>query len=208
MKTLSTKSKDDVLNQFHQIEKLQRQAEKQYENYQQALSEVQFTLKQLSEVASHVSEYVSESSEIVGEFKAKRGPGRPPKVEGEAKRGPGRPPKVEGEAKRGPGRPPKVEGEAKRADNEISLKKHCWDLLDKNDSFYKKFFPEYPTDAYGLKSSELKTIIEKLGEWKSAASNVGAQIANALHSLKEAGKIHRNEEDRRYYIIEGAEYDS
>ena len=194
MKTLSTKSKDDVLNQFHQIEKLQRQAEKQYENYQQALSEVQFTLKQLSEVASHVSEYVSESSEIVGEFKAKRSPGRPPKVEGEAKRG--------------PGRPPKVEGETKRVDNEISLKKHCWDLLDKNDSFYKKFFPEYPTDAYGLKSSELKTIIEKLGEWKSAASNVGAQIANALHSLKEAGKIHRNEEDRRYYIIEGAEYDS
>ena len=56
--------------------------------------------------------------------------------------------------------------------------------------------------------SELKEIIEKSENLTTSSENTVSQIQNALYSLREAKKIDRNDEDRRYFIIKNAQYDS
>lgn len=88
--------------------------------------------------------------------------------------------------------------------NSKTLRETCWEILERDPSTYSEYIPDYPENATGLKISELKTIIEEEGEWVSSSSDIGIQIQNALYNLKnKEGKLHRNDEDRRYYIIEG-----
>jgi hypothetical protein len=80
-------------------------------------------------------------------------------------------------------------------------------MLGKGSFYMKKHLPEYPAGAKGLKVSELKEIIEKSESWTTSSENIAGQIQNALYFLREAKKIDRNDEDRRYFIIKDAEYD-
>jgi len=226
-------SKSDVAGHFERLSQLQTEAEEKCKMWQKSLHDYQTALLKLSDVAREASEQVGDVPEVTtvkrgpGRPKAttaKRGPGRPPKAEGEKrgpgrppkaekaegeKRGPGRPPKAEGQ-KRGPGRPPKAEKAAsaeKEHDNSPSLKRVVWDMLGKGSFYMKKHLPEYPAGARGLKVSELKEIIEKSESWTTSSENIAGQIQNALYFLREAKKIDRNDEDRRYFIIKDAEYD-
>jgi len=213
-------SKSDVTGHFERLSQLQTEAEEKCKMWQKSLHDYQTALLKLSDVAREASEQVGDVPEVMtvkrgpGRPKAttvKRGPGRPPKAEGE-KRGPGRPPKAEKAegAKRGPGRPPKAEKASsaeKEHDNSPSLKRVVWDMLGKGSFYMKKHLPEYPAGAKGLKVSELKEIIEKSESWTTSSENIAGQIQNALYFLREAKKIDRNDEDRRYFIIKDAEYD-
>ena len=227
-------SKSDVAGHFERLSQLQTEAEEKCKMWQKSLHDYQTALLKLSDVAREASEQVGDVPEATtvkrgpGRPKAitaKRGPGRPPKAEKAegVKRGPGRPPKAEKAegAKRGPGRPPKVEGEKRgpgrpantekaasvEKDNSPSLKRVVWDMLGKGSFYMKKHLPEYPAGAKGLKVSELKEIIEKSESWTTSSENIAGQIQNALYFLREAKKIDRNDEDRRYFIIKDAEYD-
>jgi hypothetical protein len=213
-------SKSDVAGHFERLSQLQTEAEEKCKMWQKSLHDYQTALLKLSDVAREASEQVGDVPEVTtlkrgpGRPKAttaKRGPGRPPKAEGE-KRGPGRPPKAEKAegAKRSPGRPPKAEkavSAEKDHDNSPSLKRVVWDMLSKGSFYMKKHLPEYPAGAKGLKVSELKEIIEKSESWTTSSENIAGQIQNALYFLREAKKIDRNDEDRRYFIIKDAEYD-
>lgn len=98
----------------------------------------------------------------------------------------------------------KVEPHERNYGQDTSLRKEIWAVLDREPSSYKQYLPDYPDGAVGLKISELKEIIEQEGKWTSKAENISPQIQGHLHDLKKDGKIHRNEEDRRYFIVEGA----
>ena len=200
-------SKSDVAGHFERLSQLQTEAEEKCKMWQKSLHDYQTALLKLSDVAREASEQVGDVPEVTT---AKRGPGRPKATT--AKRGPGRPPKAEKAegAKRGPGRPPKAEkavSAEKEHDNSPSLKRVVWDMLGKGSFYMKKHLPEYPAGARGLKVSELKEIIEKSESWTTSSENIAGQIQNALYFLREAKKIDRNDEDRRYFIIKDAEYD-
>lgn len=206
-----------VFQQLQQIEDLRRQAESQYKDYQKALTSVNKTLAQLAEVASKANVGIAgvPLMPITPSKTAKALKATPPTT-GAKRRG--RPRKSEAAvttpvtvgAKRR-GRPKKVvaANEVKVAtqrhyDNPKSLRETCWEILDRDPSSYRKILSEYPEGAKGLKVTELKEIIETEGVWTSSSADIGAQIQNTLHNLRnKEGKLHRNDEDRRYTIVSG-----
>ena len=202
--------KPDIRNYFEQISVLQNIAEEKCKIWQKSIHEYQTALLlRLSDIVREVSEHVGDSQELTiikCDPKAevsKRGPGRPPKAES-TKYGTESPPKAEA-VKRGPGRPAKAEREN---ENSPKLKKVVWDILCKGSFYLRKNVTDYPPEARGLKVSELKEIIEKSENLTTSSENTVSQIQNALYSLREAKKIDRNDEDRRYFIIKNAQYDS
>lgn len=98
----------------------------------------------------------------------------------------------------------KVEPHERNYGQETSLRKEIWSVLDRDPASYKQYLPDYPDEAVGLKVSEVKEIIEREGKWTSKAEDISPQIQGHLHDLKKDGKIHRNDVDRRYFIVEGA----
>lgn len=91
--------------------------------------------------------------------------------------------------------------------NKMSCRGACWHAVDRDPKEFKKIFPDYPPGAVGLKVSEVREIIESEKLW-SSDGDAGAMIQQALYSLKEKeGKMGRNEDDRRYFIIKNATLD-
>lgn len=205
-----------VFQQLQQIEDLRRQAESQYKEYQKALTSVNKTLAQLADVASKANVGISGISLMpITPSKTVKAPKATPTT-GTKRRG--RPRKSEAAvsvsvtvgAKRR-GRPKKavtgneVKPVAQRHyDNPKSLRETCWEILEREPSSYRKILSDYPEEAKGLKVTELKEIIETEGVWTSSSADIGAQIQNTLHNLRnKEGKLHRNDEDRRYTIVSG-----
>lgn len=91
---------------------------------------------------------------------------------------------------------------------EVSLKKTIWNILSRSNSINRKFCPDIPTTAVGLKIGEINTIIKSEGVWKSSAENITSQIQGHLYKLRDENQvIARDEETRRYYAIEGATFE-
>ena len=90
---------------------------------------------------------------------------------------------------------------------ETSLRKEIWGVLDRDPSTYKQYIADYPDDAVGLKVSELRTIIEKEAKWQSSSTNISPQIQQHLYAFRDAGKVDRDDTQKRYYIVEGATFE-
>lgn len=58
----------------------------------------------------------------------------------------------------------------------------------------------YPKDKKGLKLTEINDIILKNKMWNFDDINSMKKIQNVIYQLKDAGKIKRSDQDRRYYI--------
>jgi|688.fasta_scaffold60092_6 hypothetical protein len=234
---MSNATVDSLFMNLKQIEQLRKQAEAEYNQYQEALQKVNNTLQKISEVASKANIPLQNSaigSENIGKSHVsppttlKKRPGQKPFEEVTAEVTPvvkktrGRPKaavsqnttSTEGTKKRR-GRPPKnsVDNASKPAvqrnfENNKSLRETCWEVLSRDGSYFRKFFNDYPEGAKGLKVSEVKEIIVKEGRWTSSSADIGVQVQNALHNLRNKElKLERNEEDRRYYIIDGKNLD-
>ena len=199
--TVKTAAKDDVVGCFEKIEGLRQQAEKEIKEYQKMLHQAQSTLQKLAEVASETSAHMASELEVAVPKRRGRKPGvklngrrgRKPKAKVEAK--------VKATVKRGAKR-----GRKAKSENGISLKRYVFDIASRPASAMKKVFSEYPANAKGATVGEFREIIEKEGKW-STGSEIGPQIHNALYNLRENKKMARNEEDRRYYVIDGAKYE-
>ena len=74
-----------------------------------------------------------------------------------------------------------------------------YDVIDRHPKEWRKHLPDLPTDAEGLKASEVFEIIETEG--KSNVKNVSYRVAHALTYLKAHGFV--AQENRRYYAVAG-----
>lgn len=102
--------------------------------------------------------------------------------------------------------PAKGGGTTRNYDNDTSLPETIWEVLDREPQEYLTVIPEYPdATAVGLKVSEIKDVIEAEKKWVSSSPNISPMIQSAVGDLRYEGKLARNEDDRRYYIIDGAE---
>lgn len=90
---------------------------------------------------------------------------------------------------------------------ETSLRKEIWNVLDRDPETYKQHIADYPEGAVGLKVSEIRVIIEKEGKWQSSSTNISPQIQQHLYGFRDAGKVDRDDANKRYYIVEGAKFD-
>lgn len=97
---------------------------------------------------------------------------------------------------------------------QFSLPEVLWSALDRDPSTYKTIlnpvtrkhiFTDYPDNAVGLKISEIREIIKAERKWRSSSNDITPQLQQALGKLRYEGKISRNQEDRRYFVVEGAE---
>jgi hypothetical protein len=100
----------------------------------------------------------------------------------------------------------KVSPSKRNYGSELSLRKAIWDVLDREPETYKQYLSEYPDDAVGLRVSEMKEIIEKEGKFRSSSKNISPMIQQQVGNFKKEGKIARGD-DRRYFIVDGAELD-
>jgi hypothetical protein len=220
---MSSATKNSVLEQLQQIDELRRQAESHYKLYEGVLQTINTKVLNLVESKAVVGVSRAAAPKAKPKASATSTPGtgkkrgRPRKTESApattpdtgtgVKRGRGRPRKTE--AAPVPASAVKVVSSTRNYDNPKSLRETCWEILDRDPSSYRKILKDYPEGATGLKVIELKEIIEKEGKWTSSSSDIGAQVQNCLHGLRnKEGKLHRNEEDRRYYIIDGKELDA
>ena len=219
---MKTVAKGGLVGCFSQIEQLRQQAHEEIQEYQKLLHQAQGTLQKLAEVASQTSVHMGETElEVAAPKRRGRKPGtkmkgrrgRPPKAAGAvtatAKRR-GRPPKAAGATAvkangKKLGRPRKNGAGGENGD--VSLKRAIWNVLERDAAANKRFIPDYPADAKGLKVAEIKEVIEKEGKWTTKSKSFAAQIQNAVYRLCDEKKAKRNDEDRRYYIVKGAQYD-
>ncbi len=221
---MKTALKGDLVGCFSQIEELRQQAHEEIQEYQKLLHQAQGTLQKLAEVASKTSVHMGEAADLEVTVPKRRGRkpgtkmkgrrGRPPKASTVVKAGAkrrGRPPKaasataaVKANGKK-LGRPKKNGSAGENGD--VSLKRAIWDVLERDSAANKRFIPDYPADAKGLKVAEIKEVIEKEGKWTTKSKSFAAQIQNAVYRLCDEKKAKRNDEDRRYYIVKGAQYD-
>lgn len=199
MKTM-TKSGFGV--QFQQIEQIQQEAREKFQEYQRSLKEAQVALRKLAEAASETCDHVGEGVDFATMAPSKRRKAsRPTKAKTTV---------VKNGRKKSRKMGAKTKTRVRTAangENKISLKRYTFELLGRPASSIKKMIAGYPEEGKGLKVSEIKEIIENEGKW-STKSDIGPQIHNALFALRNANKVKRNEEDRRYYLVEGAEYDA
>lgn len=206
------------VNVLDQIEALRKTAQSQGEEYQTLLqqattklAERNATLLQISEVASSAVD--SNVVPVVGPALAKAPAPAPALAKAPApvaKRGrpPGSGKKAAAAAKAAPKGAHKVAPSERNYTNEISLKRAIWNVLSADPKTFKKHLENYPFDtAYGMKVSELKEIIEKEQIWTSSSENIAPQIQTQIYALRNEGKVARNDEDRRYYIVEGATFE-
>lgn len=97
-------------------------------------------------------------------------------------------------------------GDKRNFDNEVSLKETVFNVLSRSASQHRKSLPDYPKDAVGLKVSEITEIIGSEGLWKSSSDKPGQMIQQALYHLKNDNKVERDDETRRYRLVQGATY--
>jgi len=113
-------------------------------------------------------------------------------------------PAAKGKGRKNVRRSGKVDPADRNYGNEISLKAAIWQVLEMGPEAWEKILPDFPADAEGLKVSEVKEIIEAKKIWESSSENISPQIQQHLYNFKKAKKVARGD-DRRYYIVEGAE---
>jgi hypothetical protein len=100
----------------------------------------------------------------------------------------------------------KTQPQQRNYDNDTSLPETVWDVLDREPGEYKSLIENYPDEgAVGLKVAEIKDVIELEKKWVSSSPNISPMIQSVVGDLRYEGKLARNEDDRRYYIIDGAE---
>ena len=92
----------------------------------------------------------------------------------------------------------------------MTMPEAVWDALDRAPATFRLIkhsqtgqlaLPDYPDKAEGLKVSEIKDVIEAEGKRASSSDNISPQIQQIIGDLRYEGKIGRNDEDRRYFII-------
>ena len=198
---MKTMTKGGFGVRFQQIEQIQQEAREKFQEYQRSLKEAQVALRKLAEVASETCDNVGEGVDFATMAPAKRRKGRLAKAKATVvKNGRRKSRKIDAKTKT------RVRAAA-NGESKISLKRYTFDLLGRPAASIKKVISGYPENGKGLKVSEIKEIIENEGKW-STESEIGPQIHNALFALRNAKKVERNEEDRRYHLIEGAGYDA
>lgn len=101
----------------------------------------------------------------------------------------------------------KVAPDQRNYQNEIKLPAAVWDALDRDPTKYKGLVDGYPEGAVGLKVSEIKEVIEHEKKWVSSSDNPSPQIQQVVGNLRHEGKLARNDEDKRYFIVDGADLD-
>lgn len=183
--------------------KVAAEAEQLEQEYQQKKADLMSRLSRLLGTTTAVAvpkSVVSPASSI------KRGPGRPktlaaastPVAEEGAKRR-GRPKGSKNKAKAG------IQPSERNYTNKISLREAIWKVLDMGPDGWAKHLPDLPADAEGLKAAEIREMIAATKIWESASGDITSQVQQHLHNLmRKENKIARGD-DRRYYIIEGAE---
>jgi hypothetical protein len=199
---MSNSTKYEFLKQLQEIENLRKEAENYYNQYRDSLINVNKTLEKLASVASGVSFSVEGDLEnFDSKFKEKtkkinnRSISKKQKLDN-----------VEINHFVKKITPKKNLTKSKNQQKNKSLRETCLEVLSRDNSIFSEIFENYPENSRGLKVSELKHIIETEGLWNSISSNVSAQIQNTLHKLKnKEGLIDKNEEDRRYFIVEKEE---
>jgi hypothetical protein len=104
---------------------------------------------------------------------------------------------------------PKVQPVAKKDqsfEQEITLPEAVWDALDRDIMSYASIVEGYEPDDYGgLKTSEIKEVLDHEKKWVSSSPNPSSQIQQTIGELRHEGKLARNEATKRYYIVDGAE---
>lgn len=223
----ATQTEADLMEQAQQ---LQQEAAQDEQEYRELMAQAQQKWAERNEKLGQVADLFKQAAEQEPEMEPVNGATRAPAPARKPAPQPARPaakrpapapqparkpvparPAATAPAKKGAAAPAarkaKVEPHERNYGQDTSLRKEIWAVLDREPASYKQYLPDYPDGAAGLKVSEIKEIIEKEGKWKSTSENISPQIQGHLYKLKEEGKIHRNEEDRRYYIVAGAVLD-
>ena len=105
-----------------------------------------------------------------------------------------------------PRQEPKRRGRPKKNDsiNQTkfeSFEKMILSILSDPIEKYRNMLSNYPQGAKGLKLTEINDIILKNQMWDFVDVNSFKKIQNSIYQLKESGKIKRNDQDRRYYLM-------
>lgn len=169
-----------------EISEQKRQLMSELESLEQERSE---TLKRIADVATSASESMDDSVEATTNstvLKPKRG--RPSEKDKQTQT------KGDGRGRRALGK------------GGMPLKRVIWDILSRQPSSWRNDIPDLPPKVTGLKVDEIRMIIEKEGTWSSTSATAGQQVQHNLYALKNDGKVFRSD-DRRYSIVDGAEYD-
>jgi hypothetical protein len=80
-----------------------------------------------------------------------------------------------------------------------------WDALDREPVTYTAVVEGYPDDDLGLKTSEVKEVLEFEKKWSPTGANASPEIQEVIYEFRHEGKLGRNETTKRYFIIAGAE---
>ena len=121
------------------------------------------------------------------------------------KKRPGRPKGSGKKAERPKGVARKKRG-SPRGENEKTLREVIWEIHSQGPKQWKKWIPEIPDDAKGLKAVECARIIDSSGVWKSPTGEVSNQISGHFMNFRKEGKM-RKGDNFRYEIVPGAELD-
>jgi hypothetical protein len=105
-----------------------------------------------------------------------------------------------------PRQEPKKRGRPKKDDSINHLKFESFDkmilsILSDPIEKYRNILSNYPQGAKGLKLTEINDIILKNEMWDFVDVNSFKKIQNSIYQLKDSGKIKRNDQDRRYYLM-------
>ncbi len=99
----------------------------------------------------------------------------------------------------------KPQPNSKNYTNEMSLTEAVWDVLERDVKSIQTVIKDYPKDAVGLKIPEIRDIIQQEKKWSSSSENISPQVTQQVAVLRHEGKLARDEENRRYYIIQNAD---
>jgi hypothetical protein len=198
---------------FEQIEELRQEAEGFETEARDKMGEAQAAMEKRNDALKRMGELAATASEETVQFEGNATPStttvNAPKKKGVTGAAPKPIPKhASAPAKKTvPGKKlAKVAPGQRNYDNEMSLPQAIWDVLDRKSNTYKKYIPDYPDGADGLKVSEIKDVIEAEKKWVSSSENISPQIQQVVGKLREDGKLARSE-DRRYFIVKGATLD-
>ena len=82
-----------------------------------------------------------------------------------------------------------------------SFEKMILSILSDPIEKYRNILSNYPQGAKGLKLTEINDIILRNEMWDFVDVNSFKKIQNSIYQLKDSGKIKRNDQDRRYYLM-------
>lgn len=101
-----------------------------------------------------------------------------------------------------PRQEPKKRGRPKKNDSKFeSFDKLILSILSDPIEKYRNVLSNYPQGAKGLKLTEINDIIFRNKMWEFVDVNSFKKIQNSIYQLKDTGKIKRNDQDRRYYLM-------